>query len=45
MRVVLTGKQASPGPFDVAEVLGKEESLKRIKELISKKVIWQKLLN
>ncbi|MEK7557713.1 MAG: glutamate--tRNA ligase [Patescibacteria group bacterium] len=39
MRVVLTGKQASPGPFDVAEVLGKEESLKRIKELISKKVI------
>ncbi len=31
MRVALTGRKASPGPFDVAEVLGKEESLKRIK--------------
>lgn len=34
MRVALTGRQASPGPFDVAEVLGKEESLKRIKEIL-----------
>jgi len=32
MRVALTGKEASPGPFDVAEVLGKGESLKRAKE-------------
>lgn len=30
MRVALTGKQASPGPFDVAEVLGKIDTLKRI---------------
>jgi len=29
-RVALTGREASPGPFEVAEVLGKEESLKRI---------------
>ncbi len=36
MRVALTGRKASPGPFDVAEVLGKEESLKRIKEGITK---------
>ena len=36
MRVALTGKKASPGPFDVAEVLGKEESLKRIIAAIKK---------
>ncbi|MFH1773147.1 MAG: glutamate--tRNA ligase [Patescibacteria group bacterium] len=36
MRVALTGQQASPGPFDVAEVLGKDESLKRIKYGIEK---------
>jgi glutamyl/glutaminyl-tRNA synthetase len=35
MRVALTGRKASPSPFDVAEVLGKEESLKRIKSSIS----------
>ncbi|MDD4332848.1 MAG: glutamate--tRNA ligase [Patescibacteria group bacterium] len=32
MRAALTGREASPGPFDVAEVLGKEKSLERIKE-------------
>lgn len=32
MRVALTGRKASPGPFDVAEVLGREESLNRIKQ-------------
>ena len=32
MRVALTGRKASPSPFDVAEVLGKEDSLKRVKE-------------
>ena len=32
MRVALTGKQASAGPFEVAEVLGKEKTLQRIKE-------------
>lgn len=30
MRVALTGKKASPGPFEVAGVLGKEETLKRV---------------
>jgi glutamyl-tRNA synthetase len=30
MRVALTGRKASPGPFEVAEVLGKEETLNRI---------------
>lgn len=30
LRVALTGKQASPGPFEVAEVLGKDKSQKRI---------------
>lgn len=30
MRVALTGQKASPGPFEVAAVLGKDESLKRI---------------
>ncbi|MFH0892279.1 MAG: glutamate--tRNA ligase [Candidatus Falkowbacteria bacterium] len=33
MRVALTGEKASPGPFDVAEVLGKKESLERIKSI------------
>ena len=31
MRVALTGKEHSPGPFEVASILGKEESLTRIK--------------
>jgi len=34
MRVALTGQKASPGPFEVAEILGKNESLKRIKDAI-----------
>ncbi len=36
MRVALTGLKASPGPFEVAEVLGKEKSLKRIEDAINK---------
>jgi glutamyl-tRNA synthetase len=36
MRASLTGEKASPSPFEVAGVLGKERSLKRIKEAISK---------
>ena len=32
LRVALTGKEASAGPFEVAEVLGKEKTLKRLKE-------------
>ena len=29
-RVALSGKRFSPGPFEMAEILGKEESLKRV---------------
>jgi len=36
MRVALTGRKASPGPFDIAEVLGKKKSLQRIDEGIKK---------
>jgi len=36
LRVALTGREASPGPFEVAEVLGREESLKRIGAAIEK---------
>jgi glutamyl-tRNA synthetase len=36
LRVALTGKQKSPSPFEVAWVLGKEESLKRIQKAIEK---------
>jgi len=32
LRVVLTGQKASPGPFEIMEVLGKERTLKRIGE-------------
>ena len=31
LRAALTGKEASAGPFEVAEILGKEKVLKRIK--------------
>jgi len=36
LRASLTGRAASPGPFAVAEVLGKERSLKRINQAIKK---------
>lgn len=36
LRVALSGQQNSPGPFEIAEVLGKEESLKRLNFAISK---------
>jgi len=32
LRVALTGQKASPGPFEIAAILGKEKTLKRIKE-------------
>jgi glutamyl-tRNA synthetase len=32
LRVALTGKEASAGPFEIAEILGKEKTLQRIKE-------------
>jgi glutamyl/glutaminyl-tRNA synthetase len=31
LRVALTGKKASPGPFEIMEILGIEESLARIR--------------
>ncbi len=36
LRVALTGEQRSPSPSDVAWVLGKEESLKRIEQALEK---------
>ncbi|MBL7155424.1 MAG: glutamate--tRNA ligase [Candidatus Portnoybacteria bacterium] len=37
LRVALTGQKASPSPFEIAEILGKEKTLKMIKE--AKKLI------
>jgi glutamyl/glutaminyl-tRNA synthetase len=34
LRVALTGKKNSAGPLDIINVLGKEKTLKRIKEAI-----------
>jgi len=36
LRVALSGQQNSPGPFEIAEVLGKEKSLVRIKNATEK---------
>lgn len=36
LRVALAGQEKSPGPFEIAEVLGKEESLVRIKTALKK---------
>lgn len=36
MRVALSGQQNSPGPFDIAAVLGKNETIKRLKAAIAK---------
>ncbi len=36
LRVSLTGKKQSPGPFEVAAILGKNESLERVKHAIAK---------
>lgn len=35
MRVALSGREASPGPFDIAAALGQNESISRIKKAIS----------
>lgn len=35
-RVALSGLPASPGPFEIAAVLGKDETLKRVKQALSK---------
>jgi len=34
LRVALTGLEASPGPFEILEILGKDESIKRIEAAI-----------
>ena len=34
LRVALTGLEASPGPFEILEILGKKESIKRIEAAI-----------
>ncbi len=36
LRVALSGNQASAGPFDIAEILGKKKTLKRIRKAIEK---------
>ena len=36
LRAALTGQKASPGPFEIMEVLGKEKTLKRIRDAIEK---------
>jgi len=36
MRVALTGKEKSPGPFEVAAALGKKESIERVKKALDK---------
>ncbi|MDP3004049.1 MAG: glutamate--tRNA ligase, partial [Candidatus Azambacteria bacterium] len=36
LRAALTGLNASPGPFEILEILGKKESLKRIEAAIKK---------
>lgn len=36
LRAALSGKQFSPSPFEIADILGKEKTLKHIKEAIAK---------
>ncbi|MDX1535742.1 MAG: glutamate--tRNA ligase [Candidatus Spechtbacterales bacterium] len=38
LRVALSGKKASPGPFEIMEVIGKEESLNRVTQAHKKLV-------
>jgi hypothetical protein len=32
LRVALSGKKFSPSPFEIADILGREETLKRIEK-------------
>ncbi len=41
LRVALSGKAASPGPFEILAALGKEESLRRVEKALSKAKISQ----
>ena len=34
LRVALTGMKASPSPFEIIEILGKEEAVRRIKKTV-----------
>ena len=34
LRVALSGRSASAGPFEIAEILGKEKTLQRIKDAL-----------
>ena len=36
LRVALSGKQTSPSPFEIANILGREKTIKRIQEAINK---------
>ncbi len=36
LRAALTGLQKSPGPFEILEILGKQESIKRVEAAIKK---------
>ena len=36
LRTALAGQKNSPGPFEIAEVLGKEQTLKRLKKAVEK---------
>lgn len=36
LRAALSGKKASPGPFEIAEILGKEQTFKKIKDALQK---------
>jgi glutamyl/glutaminyl-tRNA synthetase len=36
MRVALSGRKASPGPFEIAAVIGQKETLLKINEAISR---------
>jgi len=36
LRAALSGKEASPGPFEIMEVLGKEETLRRLEIAVKK---------
>ena len=34
LRIALTGLAASPGPFDIIEILGRDESISRLKRAL-----------